>query len=80
MIVPFQTIVSDYVVIHDKKEAKLIKAHKDLEQGELSGYLREHPSLRNPLFFFNSYIKKHEFMNSSLRDSLSVRKMNANFY
>ena len=59
LILPFQTVISDYVVGFKGKSPSIVKMHKTLEGNDLSQYMKEHPSLRNPLFFFSNYIKAH---------------------
>ena len=49
---PFQTIVSDYVLELAEGAAVLVKMHQAEGAADLSYYIKEHPSLRNPLFFF----------------------------
>jgi hypothetical protein len=61
LVMPFQTIVSDYVVELADGAAVLVKMHQDEGAADLSYYIKEHASLRNPLFFFYNFIKSHEF-------------------
>lgn len=64
IMVPIQTIVSDYVVEVDGTNARMLKMHRSLSASELEAYVREHPSLRNPLFYFYDFIKGHEYSTS----------------
>jgi hypothetical protein len=73
LIVPLQTIVSDYAVHIDSKKASLIKMSQSLSINDLSVYVKEHPSLRNPLFYFYGFINSHEFTTESIGKSMQFR-------
>jgi len=40
MVVPVQTFVSDYVVVHDGNESRLLKKHKDIEEKDIPIYFK----------------------------------------
>lgn len=87
IIVPIQTAVADYAVEIHNKTASIMKMHapqidKSLSRQtqHLHKYLKQHPSLRNPLFFFHDFIKQHEYSAGCLTESLNLKKIYSNFY
>lgn len=60
MVIPVQTLVSDFVVEIEKGGADVVKYHQGTQE-EMGGsrLLKDHPSIRNPLFFFQDYILKN---------------------
>lgn len=61
----------------DGKIGKLIKMHSGRD---LTLYVKEHPSLRNPIFYFNNFIKNYQYSTVDLKKSLIVRELYSNFY
>ena len=55
------------------------KMHSDKNHDILS-YVREHPSLRNPLSFFRKYVQSHELSIKSLKEFIVSKDLYANFY
>ena len=87
IVVPIQTAVADYAVEIGNKTASIKKMHcpqidksVSRETEHLHKYLKEHPSLRNPLFFFHDFIKQHEYSTGRLTASLNLKRVYSNFY
>ena len=63
MIVPIQTVIADYVLVETSKEKKLVvrKMQGSDTEKDFCLMMKEHPSLRNPLVYFYSFIKYFSF-------------------
>ena len=55
-MIPVQCLVSDYGL---RKEGNELVMRRWRRSQELKSYLKEHPALRNPLFFLYNYITYH---------------------
>jgi len=81
--VPVQTVISDYVLTqhpHDPTLLTVSKLQGASEEKDLFFYMREHPSLRNPLVYFYSFIKYYSFDIQQLITVLEPTALTSRFY
>lgn len=82
LVLPLQSLVSDFIVcVNDDFKVEVVKSNeqdqKDIVK-ELS--LKEHPSLRNPIFYFRDYFRNHPIQISQAQKTTINSDLYAYFY